>query len=79
MRVYVVKNHRLAMVSQVFRFNALQKALYHNCHTYLLSHLLDAFQDSFCSVNLDKVLAFTVLAVNCLGECLPVNYTATLG
>ena len=48
--------------------------MYYNGETCILSHLLDSFRDSFCSVNLNKVLAFTGIAFDCRGECLPVDY-----
>ena len=59
---------------RVLRFEELRRAMYHDGETYMLSHLLDSFRDSFCSVNLDKVLAFAGMAVDCQSECLPVDY-----
>ncbi|KAK4234774.1 heterokaryon incompatibility protein-domain-containing protein [Achaetomium macrosporum] len=75
-QLYASKNPRSVVASRVLRFDTLRKALYHDGQTYILSHLLSTSQDSFCSVNLDKVLAFTGMAVDCGGACLPVNYTA---
>lgn len=62
--------------NRVLRFETLRQALYRDGQTYALTQLLEDFKDSFCSVKLDKILAFTGMAVDCSGDCLPVNYTA---
>lgn len=61
--------------NRVLRFNSLREAMYQDGRTYVLAQLLEEFKDSFCSVNLDKILAFVGMAVDCEGECIPVDYT----
>jgi hypothetical protein len=62
------------LANRVLRFDSLRKAMYQDGRTYVLGQLLEDFKDSFCSVNLDKIFAFAGMAVDCEGECLPVDY-----
>jgi hypothetical protein len=72
--IFASKNPISTLPNRVLRFDSLRKALYHDGETYVLRQLLETFKDSFCSVNLDKILAFAGMAVDCQGECLPVDY-----
>lgn len=74
MRLYAEEVPSSPLPERVLRFDDLRRALYHDGETYVLAQLLDSFRDSFCSVDLDKILAFTGMAVDCRGECLPVDY-----
>lgn len=72
--MFTSKNPTSILANRVLRFDSLRKALYDDGQTYVLGQLLENFKDSFCSVNLDKILAFAGMAVDCQGECLPVDY-----
>ena len=72
--IFASKNPTSTLANRVLRFDSLRKALYHDGRTYVLGQLLENFKDSFCSINLDKILAFAGMAVDCQGECLPVDY-----
>ncbi|KAK9423324.1 putative Heterokaryon incompatibility protein-domain-containing protein [Seiridium unicorne] len=61
---------------RVTRLDDLRASLYQDGETYMLERLLESFVDSFCSVSLDKVLAFSNLAVDCQEDCLPIDYQA---
>jgi hypothetical protein len=64
------------LANRVLRFDSVRKAMYQDGRTYVLGQLLETFKDSFCSVNLDKIYAFAGMAIDCEGECLPVDYAA---
>ncbi|KAM7195325.1 Heterokaryon incompatibility protein (HET) domain containing protein [Naviculisporaceae sp. PSN 640] len=72
--MFASKHHGSLLPNRVLRFQSLRDALYKDGQTYVLKELLETFKDSFCSINLDKILAFAGMAVDCWGECLPVNY-----
>lgn len=76
MGFYAEKQPQSTLPERILRFDHLRRALYQDGETYKLSQLLMSFRDSFCSVNLDKILAFTGMAVDCQGGCLPVDYAA---
>jgi hypothetical protein len=71
---FASKNPTSTLAQRVLRFESLRKSMYHDGRTYVLEQLLEDFKDSFCSVNLDKILAFVGMAVDCQGDCLPVDY-----
>jgi hypothetical protein len=63
------------IVDKVLTLESLRQARYVDGHSYSLSQLLEQFSDCFCSVNLDKILAFAGMASDCLEGCIDFDYS----
>ncbi|KAG0647275.1 Heterokaryon incompatibility protein [Hyphodiscus hymeniophilus] len=71
---YQEQNRSHPRVHHILELGRLRESRYKDGKTYALSHLLNTFRDSFCSVIHDKVYAFLGLANDHFGE-ISVNYS----
>jgi hypothetical protein len=63
------------IADKVLNLESLRQARYFDGHSYSLFQLLEQFSDCFCTVNLDKILAFVGIASDCLGGCIDLDYS----
>lgn len=61
-------------IDKILKLESFREAKYVDGEAYSLDRLLEAFGDCFCSINLDKIFAFTGMASDCLDGCLIVDY-----